>query len=162
MPTINESMENIDKILDEYECTLGLPKYKSLENDDKFRAELEGYLHMDRTTIEALTPDTCSEISLRLNQFAFNIQRSQNREKARMKWAISYAKRIVARDLNDGWSFEEKFLKAVANNDAAQKLIQIRDYCEQRMDRLDFLSQSLKELANSFKSIEFGKRKYAP
>ena len=82
-----ERLEYVDKALDEYEKSCGLPIIKSPGTED----ELNTYLTMNRDEMEKLTPENCAEISARLAQFAFYLQRLHNREKARHIWAHRHA-----------------------------------------------------------------------
>ena len=115
---------------------------------------------MDRTSIEAISSEECAIISTRLVQFAFHVQRAQNRELARVTWAKNEAKMSVADELNNyqGYSYEERFSKALKNNDYARDVNNIMVYAQQRADRLNFVANGLKNLSETFKSIQFNKR----
>ena len=58
--TSKEELEKWDTILDEYEQSIGLPKY---QNDYLSSDELNNYLNMDRDQIEKLSPEDCAQIS---------------------------------------------------------------------------------------------------
>lgn len=158
MSTTNQ-VEYWDNILDEYEQGLGLPKY----NADVFaESELNNYLTMDRTTIEKLTPEDCAQISYRLAQFAFHIQRTSNREMARLNWAEESMKEVIADELNNykGYGYVEKSAQAIKHNDKANALNKIKKYAKQRADRLYYLSASIKNLSDILISIQRTKVKH--
>ena len=48
MKTVDEKLDHLNKILDEYETLSGLPRFQSSELSD----EINGYLTMDTTTME--------------------------------------------------------------------------------------------------------------
>ena len=78
-----EQLDKIDTVLDEYESSLGLPKF----NDDFHDDTAKRYLQLSRDQIEKLTPEQCAEAALLLASLSFHIQRSYNREIARVNWA---------------------------------------------------------------------------
>ena len=154
--TSKEELEYWDKILDEYENSIGLPSNNSnTETSD----ELNQYLTMSRDVIERLTPEDCAQISYRLGQMSFHIQRTLNREIARHNWAEDTAKMVIAEEINNykGYGYIEKFYQAVKNNDRASSLYKIQKYAKQRMDRLSYLSNSLKNLSDILLAVQRNK-----
>lgn len=154
--TSKEELEYWDKILDEYEQSIGMPSHQSnTETSD----EIHQYLTMSRDVIEKLTPEDCAQICYRLGQMSFHIQRTLNREIARHNWAEDTTKMIIAEELNNykGYGYIEKFYQAVKNNDKASTLYKIQKYAKQRMDRLSYLSNSLKNLSDILISIQRNK-----
>jgi len=148
-----------DKILDEYESALGLPSYtNSVLPED----ELNEYLTMDRKVIEKLNPEDCAQISYRLGQFSFHIQRSINRENARFNWADETIKEVIADEINNykGYGYIEKSAQAIKHNDKAASLNKIKKYAKQRSDRLTYISSSVKNLSDILLSIQKMKVKH--
>lgn len=148
-----------DKILDEYEIGLGLPNYsQSIFSQE----ELNEYLTMTRDTIEKLNPEDCAQISYRLTQFAFHIQRTLNRELARYNWAEESIKETIADELNNykGYGYVEKSIQAIKHNDKASSLNKIKKYAKQRSDRLAYIAASIKNLSDVILSIQKTKVKY--
>ena len=157
--TSKEELEYWDKILDEYENSIGLPtlSVSQIETSE----ELNQYLTMSRDIIERLTPEDCAQISYRLGQMSFHIQRTLNREIARHNWAEDSTKTVIADELNNykGYGYIEKFYQAVKNNDKANTLYKIQKYAKQRMDRLSYLANNLKNLSDILLSIQRNKVK---
>jgi len=145
--TAKEQLEEWDRILDEYESSIGLGQYKSDIFHDN---EINLYFSMNRDHIEKLTPDDCLQIAYRLSQFALHIQRSNNREIARYNWADETTKEIIADDINNykGYGFLEKSLQAIKHNERANALNKIKKYAKQRSDRLSYLSGNIKNLSD--------------
>lgn len=145
--TAKEQLEEWDKILDDYEKSLGFGSYKS----DLFpEEEINVYFSMNRDHIEKLTPEDCLEIAYRLGQFALHIQRSSNREIARYNWAEETIKETIADDINNykGYGYLEKSQQAIKHNDKASVINKIKKYAKQRSDRLSYLSGNIKNLSD--------------
>lgn len=148
-----------DKILDEYETGLGLPQYSpNIFSQD----ELNQYLSMNRDSIEKLSPEDCAQISYRLAQFAFHVQRTLNRELARHNWADETIKETIADEINNykGYGYIEKSAQAIKHNDKAVSLNKIKKYAKQRSDRLYFVASSIKNLSDILLSIQKMKVKH--
>jgi len=153
--TAAELLADRDKILDEYEHNIGLGPLITEGNS----AELDTYMAIDRKTIEAMSGDEAAAVAFRLAQFAFHIQRSQNREDARIKWADNQLKLSIADELNNykGYGYVEKSSQAIKHNSHASKFNEIIIYATQRSVRLNFISTGLKNMADHMKSIQFNK-----
>jgi len=155
-----EQVNEWDKVLDEYEQGIGISKYvsNSLPED-----ELNVYFQMSRDQIEKLTPDDCGQIAYRLGQFALHIQRSINRELARMNWAEETIKEVIADEVNEykGYGYIEKSIQAIKHNERALSLNKIKKYAKQRSDRLQYIANSIKNLSDIMLSISRTKVKHA-
>ena len=151
--TSKEELNEWDNLLDEYENGLGLPKYS---NNCLPENELNEYLHMSRDQLEKLTPEDCAQISYRLGQFSFHIQRTINREIARYNWAEETIKEVISDEVNNykGYGYIEKSYQAIKHNDRAQSLNKIKKYAKQRSDRLSYLANGIKNLADILLSIQ--------
>lgn len=147
-----------DDILDDYEQSIGLPKY---QNDILPEGELNTYLTMNRDSLEKLSPEDCAQISYRLAQFSFHMQRTINREIARHNWAEEMIKETIADELNNykGYGYAEKSGQAIKHNDRAQSLNNIKKFAKQRSDRLSYLANGVKNLSDILLSIQRNKVK---
>lgn len=157
--TSKEELEKWDNILDEYETTLGFSKYKQ---DLMPESELNFYFTMNRDDLERLSPEDCAQISYRLAQFAFHIQRTLNREIARHNWSEESIKETIADEINNykGYGYLEKSLQAIKHNDKADSLNKIKKYSQQRIDRLSYLANSIKNLSDIILAIQRTKVKH--
>lgn len=142
-----------DNILDEYENSMGLPRYNSSLMPEQ---ELNTYLTMNRDEIEKLTPEDCGQIAYRLSQFSFHTQRTINREQARYDWAEDTIKSTIADELNSykGYGYLEKSTQAIKHNDKASSLDKIKTYAKQRLDRLSYLATSINNMSNILLNIQ--------
>lgn len=154
-----EEVKHWDDVLDEYERSVGLPTYK---NDILPETELNQYLTMNRDVLEKLSPEDCAQISYRLGQFSFHIQRTVNRELARYNWADELIKETIADELNNykGYGYAEKAGQAIKHNERAQALNNIKRFAKQRSDRLSYLANGTKNLSDILLSIQKNKVKH--
>lgn len=151
--TSKEELESWDSILDEYEKSIGLPTYCPTVLPEQ---ELQQYLTMSRDVLEKTTPEDCGQISYRLAQFSFHVQRTLNREIARYNWADEKIKEVIADEINNykGYGYVEKSNQAIKHNDKATSLNKIKRYAKQRSDRLTYLATSIKNLSDILLSIQ--------
>jgi hypothetical protein len=157
--TNNKSMNSKDEvsywdnILDEYENSIGLPKYNAILMSEE---ELSNYLSMNRDEIEKLTPEDCGQIAYRLSQFSFHTQRTINREQARYDWSEDTIKSIIADEINSykGYGYVEKSSQAIKHNEKASSLEKIRKYAKQRLNRLSYLATSINNMSNILLNIQ--------
>lgn len=151
--TSKEELNEWDTILDDYENSLGLPRYNPVGMSD---SELNDYLQMSRDQLEKLTPEDCAQISYRLGQFSFHIQRTINRELARHNWADETIKEVISDEVNNykGYGYIEKSYQAIKHNEKAQSLNKIKKYAKQRSDRLSYLANGIKNLSDILLSIQ--------
>lgn len=154
-----DQVNDWDKILDEYEKSIGLSQYNPNAVPEE---ELESYLTMNRNEIEKVTPDDCIQIAYRLGQFSFHVQRSLNREISRMNWADETIKEVIADEINNykGYGYIEKSLQAIKHNDKASALNKIKKYAKQRSDRLQYLANGIKNLSDIMLSVSKTKVKH--
>jgi hypothetical protein len=111
---------------------------------------------MNRDNLERLTPEDCAQIAYRLGQFSFHVQRTLNREMARVNWSEETIKEVIADEVNNykGYGYIEKSLQAIKNNDKASSLNKIKKYAKQRSDRLQYLAGNIKNLSDILLSIQ--------
>jgi len=149
-----ERLAKLDSVLDEYECSIGLPKFTDNFHDDSAKK----YLQLTRDQIEKLTPDQCSEAALLLSGLAFHLQRSYNREIARINWADKILKSTISgKEQSYRGSWDSQFNQAVKEDGYATKIADIKRYAQQRADRLTYLSSSIKGMSDIFLSVQRSK-----
>ena len=117
---------------------------------------------MDRSQIEKLTPEDCIQISMRLAQFSLHTQRTVNRETARHNWADETIKEVIADEINNykGYGYIEKSMQAIKHNEKASNLNSIKKYAKQRMDRLSYIANGIKNLSDILVSVHRTKVKH--
>lgn len=157
--TAKEELQYWDTILDDYEKSISMPLYSPSILSE---SELNDYLSMNRDNIEKLTPEDCAQIAYRLAQFAFHIQRTLNREIARYNWADESIKETIADEINSykGYGYIEKSLQAIKHNDKANSLNNIKKYAKQRIDRLSYIANNVKNLSDIILAVQKTKVKH--
>ena len=149
-----ERLDQIDKVLDEYESTLGLVSYAGDFHDQSVKQ----YMSMPRQQMEKITVDECAEAALLLGGFSFYLQRSYNREVARVNWASSNLKRMMSgREAQYKGSWDSQYYQAIREDGYACKLESIKTYAQQRADRLTYLASSVKNLSDLFVNLQRAK-----
>jgi hypothetical protein len=145
--TSKEEIAYWDNFLDQYENSIGLPIYQQNSLPEE---ELQDYFTMGRDSLEKLTPEDCAQIAYRLAQYAFHVQRTLNREIARHNWAEETIKDVISNEINNykGYGYVEKSLQAINNNAKAAALNSIKKHAKQRMDRLSYLANNIKNLSD--------------
>ena len=144
--------ETIDS-LDKYEKDNGLPALKNPGGEE----ELDQYLTMDRTVVQALSLEECGDIAYRLKQYAFYVQRLHNKERCRLSWATTRLNRDVTAKL----SSVDKYLKypnkvalIAQNNSDINKVYNIFTHAKQHMQRLTYLSNAIKDMGDTLLAIQ--------
>ena len=113
---------------------------------------------MPRQQMEKLTVEECAEAALLLGGFSFYLQRSYNREIARVNWASSSLKRMMSgKESQYQGSWDSQYYQAVKQDGYACKLDSIRVYAQQRADRLTYLASSVKNLSDLFVNLQRAK-----
>ena len=149
-----DRMKRLEKILDEYEETIGLPGFVEQVDDDDVRK----YLSMTRGQMEKLGIEDCAEIALRLGSFSFHIQRCYNREISRVNWADGVLKKIISgKEQQYAGSWESQFHQAIKGDDYASGVLKLKNYAKQRADRITFLATSSKNMSDLFKNLQMAK-----
>lgn len=149
-----QQLEQVDRVLDEYESSLGLSVFESEFHDQGAKK----YMGLSRTQMEKLTPEECSQAALLLASLSFHIQRSYNREVARVNWATQVLKSTVAgREQAYRGSWDSQFSQAVKEDGYASKILSIQRYAQQRADRITYLSTSIKNMSDLFVNVQRAK-----
>lgn len=147
-------MQVLDAALDEYEKKVGLPGFI----EDAIDSDVRQYLAMGREQMEKLGVEECAEIALLLGGFSFHLQRCLNRETARVKWADSRLKKLVSgKEQQYAGSWESQYHQAIKGDDFAKGLLKLKNYAQQRVDRLTFLATSVKNMSDLFKNLQMAK-----
>lgn len=148
---IKEQTELLDKF--EKQCSLSDCKSPGTES------ELNKYLNMPLEQIKELSFSECAEIGYRLAQFSFYIQRVINRQIERINWIETHLNKMVANKIQNysgNWTMSRQ--AAILDDGAARRYQEIQEQCQQRKDRLDYISKCLMNLVDQLKNLSFAKR----
>ena len=151
---INDAILDWDAELDEFEKKIGLSAYKS----PGLESELETYLTMDRDELARFNKDGRAEISYRLLQFSFHLQRSYNKTVARLNkikrmFALYSAGKLSGYDKY--WPHDYKIACLAKEDTYAFQLYDVIQQFQGRVDRLEGLSRSVEQMANTMKSLSY-------
>jgi hypothetical protein len=153
--TAKERLATVDKVLDEYESGMGLSLYSPDFHHD---SAAQHYMGMSRQQMEKVTVEECAEAALLLGGLSFHLQRSFNRELARVNWAASSIKSLISgRESQYSGSWDSQYNQAVKEDEYTLKLNQIKIYAQQRADRLTYLANSVKNLSDLFVNLQRAK-----
>lgn len=156
--TPRDKMAQVDAWLDEYESSIGLPKY----NENQISAEVSKYLSMGIAEFGKMTPTQCAEIAAFIVLSSFHIQRSYNREVSHVTWADDILRLGVAgKTENYRGSFMQQENQAIKEDDYLFKVSRIKTHAKQRSERLAFLSNTLHKFADKLENLQIEKNKKA-
>lgn len=149
-----DRMKHLDEILDEYEIKLGLTKYLEKDTED----DSKKYLSLSRDQMEKMTVEQCAEAALILGGLSYHLQRSYNREITRVNWATNILKQIISgKEIQYKGSWESQFQQAIKENDYAKKVLNIKEYAQQRADRITYLGTAIKNMSDLFVNLQRAK-----
>lgn len=146
-----------DRLLDQYERSLGLPA----AFDGEVEKEATRLLNLPPSVLKKMSAGECGEAAFCLRQFARHLQRSINRELARVAWAEENIKAVIAKTVHQyrGASFEERKLQAVRENEAASALDKVRVHAKLRVERVSFLAAKVGDEAEALRGLQFNKQR---
>jgi hypothetical protein len=152
--TAKERLDQVEAVLDEYEGKLGIGNY----SEDFHDQSVKKYMSMPRQQMEKITVEECAEAALLLGGFSFYLQRSYNREIARVNWATSNLKKMISgREQQYSGSWDSQYYQAIKEDRYASKLDNIKTYAQQRADRLTYLATSVKNLSDLYINLQRSK-----
>ena len=149
---IEQKLENSQKELDNFENKLALP--------DKFSIEIENQakhlLTISPAYLRKMGPEELSEGAYTLSQYAFFLQKAINKEISCVKWCDESIKRILSREIPQqrAYSYDERRMLAIKENDATQKIDELRVKSQLKIDRLNYVSMRVENLAQSMRYIK--------
>lgn len=153
MGGIEEKIQKIEDELNKFECQIGLPIIVPPATEH----ELNEILNMGPEERRALSKEDCANYVVLLAQFNVFLQRINNREVSKNRWAKTNLDAIVAYEKNNYDKYlkqEERIYVVVANNDVAKKLFDIVRDSQLKLDRLSYLTNSIIYMMDSLKNMQ--------
>lgn len=132
--------------LEKYEKEIGLTDFKPL--------------HISDQQIKSMSPEEMDENAVLLANFSVHIQKQININTSRINWAESRLGQIIAKQCSNvkAYSYEERRLIIIHNNEHAIKLNEILEICRSRLDRISFIIQRCEFLSNKLSQSSYTKR----
>jgi len=147
-------MRHVDDALDQYEKSIGLPEF----SEDASNDDVKKYLEMTREQMELLSIEDCAQAALMLSGYCFYLQRCYNREISRINWAKGVlSKQISGREAQYKGSWDSQYHQAINNDDFAKKVLTLKNYAQQRADRLTFLATSVRNISDLLVNLQRAK-----
>ena len=154
--TVDQELQKMNEVLDEYERKCGLPDTVN-ENTKNIATSL---LNTDFSDFR-MTADECGEAASALSQYALNLKRVINKEKATVHWCENRIMKVVGEKLkgyNTYNSFNERWNWAVNEDSVASRLRYIKIEAELRLLRIEDLFFNIKSIADKFSDLQRGLR----
>lgn len=157
METIQQRLENLDKILADYANHLGL----AIKNPNTELAKT--YLNSSKEELAKLDSDECYERAFILGQLGYFVQKDCNNHKVKMDWADSQIKKLVAsqaQSINQYQSYEEKRYQVCTMDQAGAKLNEIKIEAQTRVNYLEFITASIRHMCDTLRDMGYHRRQY--
>lgn len=156
-----EQFLNADESLEKFLATT--EKYISSEGivDKKVNPEVELVLSLKADQISNLTAEQCAEVAYLLYAYCSHIQKVYNKNLAKLEWCNNALWRILAKEIDQYGTkytkYEQKYQQAIAGNDFARKVNEIKLHVEARVLWLTDKTRDIRKMADSL--MELSKRK---
>lgn len=152
--TADDEIRKIDNLLKQYE-------EKNNIHTIKHDPETNRILDLTLDELKKITEIECGIYAYVLSKHAYNIQKLVNEEQARYNWADNRLKQIYGKYGQScrGYTFEERLLSLVSNNDYARRLHELMGFAQNRIDRLNFLSTKVSFISKTLDSLKDSKRR---
>lgn len=151
---LQDRLNQFDKELFDFQDSCGLPTNRLPCPRD----EIEGYLTLTKSKIDALSVDECHLICIRLAQYELFLQRSINAEKNRMNFLKAEIMKTIARKISNyagSWDMQKQ--AAIDDNEYASEAQSIFLTVEGRHNSLQNITFSIKHLIEQINNVRFTK-----
>ncbi len=144
--------QQLDKVLHNIEEQYDIFKLEQVVVDDSAVV----YFNMTEKELYSLTPYELGMAELKLNSYAFTVQKHCNRATTIKNWAEKCLSKVVASEYSDYikinayMKYDVMRQLVVKNNTVAYALDKIIDENELMINQFMYLSQSIQQVADSF------------
>ena len=155
---LDERLQRLNTILDEYESKTGLG---ALTKDE----EVEKVLSLNYRILSSLSDEECGEMAFLMFQYAAYLQKENNRHSAVINWAKHYIDIEVGARVDQYAgkfsSFEEKKVKIIADqtNEYASKLSRVMMQAKVYYEETNFIANRVSQLGSCLLELQQTKRK---
>lgn len=147
-----EKLEQVEKLLDEYENKIYIGKVTSVEPD----------LSLDRQVMMSMHYSDLQAIAWDYSKYILFLQKEVNKHQSRYNWAEANLKRYLEREsVNyEGWKWEERQANALTYSEYANLLHKLKVKSKLAIDRLSFLPSKIQVMLDTLKDIIYTKRRF--
>lgn len=157
MDPIDDELKKAHDVLDDYERAHSLVYVE-------VASEVDRILALTYEELQNLTPQVCAEYAFMLSQYGLYIQTICNKESGNLKWYNHKMVNMVCHQLpqyGDKYTKYEVRLALIARENAAVKsLLSKINLTEQKLERLQFIGSSVKNMADSLNNLQRAKTNY--
>jgi len=149
---IEELQIQAEKTLDVYEKFSGIPEFVMYDTD-----QVSKYFSMNITQLNKLSTIECAEAAYILAQYSFYFQRMYNRESAKHRWAQDQLSKLVCdkmKDYDKYAKYDHKISLIAKENNVVNRLQSVISYTSQMMERMNFLSTSIKTMCEAMSNLQ--------
>lgn len=145
--------------LQSYVEGLGLPNNDTMLNQVK--ADAGRFMELSFGGKRQMTSEECYEATAVLQQYASCIHREAQRQEAIAAWSSEQVSKTIVENLKaqSAYGTKERWICAVAENDAAVRLDQFRIRAESYAKSLAYLPMRIEKIAESYARLGDAKRK---
>ena len=149
-PTLKERLDDLEKVVIEFEKKLQLDKIKMVEVD----------LDVDKETISKMTAVDVNMLCMEWAGFALAVQKELNVATSRFNWADSILNQYLAEQSQNykGFSYNERCAYVVAADSYAQKVEEFKRKCKMIMDRNWGLTNKIEFMIKMAQGVAYAKR----
>lgn len=148
---IKSRIEDVEKILEEYNQKLYLDRIKLKEIDLDYNVSI----------ISSMACEDIYKLCLDLSYYGLGLQKEVNKIKQRMIWTEqNLNKRLsILAAKEQGYGFEEKKAKALSGDEYSQKLYDLKTKCMLHLTSFDFIVNKIDFISKLAMSIAEAKKK---
>lgn len=122
--------------------------------------EYDEYLRLSAQEVRAMSRQELAIIVMRLNQYSMYVQRCYNQEKSRVLYLKNKLKQSISKiysSLPDRGSWEYRESLAIEKSPGASEINEQLLFHSCRLQRLDNISDGIKNIADTLRSIQYDK-----
>ncbi len=148
---IEVEVTKVENYIDKFQTDQKLPQSLAVS----VQTEVEELLSQDIGNLK-LTAEMYGEKALKLSQFSFFLQKQINKESAKIIWLNKKIDGIIGPRLKQqkAYSWEERKLSAIAEDDAAVKFDKLKVMSEMKVSSLSYLGMKIDGIANKFSELQ--------
>lgn len=147
---VTKLIKSLDAQLDAFTSSLGLPA----TINDEIKNAATAVLNME--DLSKLTYEECAEKAAKLAQYAFFLQKSINKELARINLLDREIAKAISSKIEQqiGSTDKRREVRAIMENAWAKEMYDAKEILQRRIDATSFLSQKVNDMRQSL--LELG------